>query len=129
LFAEGIVELLKQYGSDKRVATAYANDNGLPERGVYWEDFEDKDNLPHESVRDPRYDFTHRLADVFCTRWPSPEVKEHLRELIEWEVGRSSRKRTETWPGLPTEAISLDQWSMCVMVSSTSGIGGRKAFC
>ena len=105
LFAEGVVELLKRYGRDKRVS------NKLKERAVYWEDFEDEDSLPHESTRDPRYDFIHRLATAFSTRWPSPEVKEHLRELITWEVGRAGKKRSKIWPGLPTESITVEQWN------------------
>ena len=103
LFAEGIVELLKEYGRDERVGETCERDSekGLRERKVYWKDF-DKD--------DPRYDFSHRLSKVLATQWLTPEVKNHLEQLLEWEIQRSCGTEVISLPGKATDALSRSEW-------------------
>ncbi len=45
LFAEGVVELLKQYGESEKVAKAYSQNaqQGYPERDIFWQDFKPED--------------------------------------------------------------------------------------
>ncbi len=111
LFAEGVVELLKNYGRYSRVIDQYSANPGIgfPQREVYWRDFEEEESLPPEAYQDPRYQFTHRLAEFFATKWISPEIKDHIRYLLEWEVNRGTESSV-AWPGKPTEGISEEHW-------------------
>ena len=94
LFAEGIVETLKQYG--RRVTTA------LPERIPYWKEFE---------VSDPRYDLSRSLASQLSAQWLSREIVSHLEELLEWEIGRTVGEIDLALPSAqPTSPISLSEW-------------------
>ena len=106
LFAEGVVELLKQYGRDDRVKQAYSQNpqQGFAERNVYWQEFSEKN---------PRYQLTHRLAELFGVRWITPEIKNHLQQLLTWEIKRSYAQDKK---GLlefksSNKSISLEQWT------------------
>jgi Pentapeptide repeats (8 copies) len=103
LFAEYVVETLKEYGL--RLTEREAE--RLPARD-YWRDFSrDEDR--------PRYDFSRELAYLLAPQWVAPNVWDHLRHLIEWEISRAvtaanaSPKDTQL-SGLPTRALSFERW-------------------
>ncbi len=91
LFAEEIVETLKAYGR-----SAPAN---LSERQEYWKDF---------APRDPRYDLSRKLGNLFGPGWITPEVASHLRELITWEISRSTAAQLKTDGA--TDPLDLTGW-------------------
>jgi uncharacterized protein YjbI with pentapeptide repeats len=94
LFAEGIIETLKQYG--RRAMTA------LPERTPYWKEFE---------ISDPRYELSRSLASQLAPQWLSPELVSHLEELLEWEIGRTAGETDLAVPGAQTTiAVTLSEW-------------------
>ncbi|MDJ0729715.1 MAG: pentapeptide repeat-containing protein [Crocosphaera sp.] len=101
LFAEGVVEELKRYSYNPDVIQTYEDnpEKGFPERKIYWKEFE-KD--------DPRYDLTHRLSELFATHWLSPEIKNHLFNLLTWEMERSAQELSPS--PLSTRPISIKQW-------------------
>jgi uncharacterized protein YjbI with pentapeptide repeats len=103
LFAERIIETLKEYG------------RGLTEREAerppsrdYWRDFSrDEDRL--------RYDFSRELAYLLAPQWVAPNVWGHLQHLIEWEISRAAAASNaladdDKLTGLPTRALGFERW-------------------
>jgi uncharacterized protein YjbI with pentapeptide repeats len=105
LFAEGIVEALKDYGRKQRRTP--------PERAHYWQDFDPND------AGDFRYEFSRNLSELLAPQWLTPEVQRHLQRLIEWEIVRAveMNKGEAVTPepaervGMPTEALGWQSWS------------------
>ena len=105
LFAEGVVEIIKEYGRQGNVAQAYQKntETGYKERKANrkWKEFEEND---------PRYELTHRLSKFFATRWLSPEIKDHLLNLLTWEIKRSYQMEKPYVSEQCTQPISVKQW-------------------
>ncbi|HKQ08204.1 MAG TPA: pentapeptide repeat-containing protein [Blastocatellia bacterium] len=104
LFAEGIVEALKDFGRKQRRTP--------PERANYWQDFDPND------AGDFRYDFSRNLSELLVSQWLTSEVKRHLERLIQWEIARAvALKRGEAVSpnrakriGMPTAALDWEGW-------------------
>jgi len=103
LFAECVVETLKEYG--RRLTEREAE--RLPPRD-YWRDFSrDEDR--------PRYDFSRELAYLLAPQWVAPNVWDHLQHLIEWEISRAATASNDApddkqLSGLPTQALRFERW-------------------
>jgi len=101
LFAERIVETLKEYG--RRLTEREAK--RLPPRD-YWRDFSrEEDRL--------RYDFSRVLAYLLAPQWVAPNVWDHLQHLIEWEISRAALNASpegNQLSGLPAQALSIERW-------------------
>ncbi len=93
LFAEGIVETLKNYAGT--VASP------LPERNLYWKDFDQSD---------PRFTLTRNLSELLAAQWLSREVVAHLEQLLGWEIGRQKARMDTNRPGRPTERLDIAGW-------------------
>ncbi|MGK7898642.1 MAG: pentapeptide repeat-containing protein [Xenococcus sp. (in: cyanobacteria)] len=104
LFAEGVIERLKQYARDPQVAKAYQENpqQGYPERIVYWQDFK---------LESPQYKLTHCLAELLGTRWLTPEVKNHIKYLLTWEIARSHKQTGLLEFPFSNPSISTEQWT------------------
>lgn len=64
-----------------------------------------------------RYDFSRNLSELLAPQWITPNVWNHLRGLIEWEIERAFAKADAASPpgqlkGLPTEALMRDEWEI-----------------
>ncbi|MDJ0582947.1 pentapeptide repeat-containing protein [Crocosphaera sp.] len=101
LFAEGVIEELKRYSCNLDVIQTYQDnpEKGYEERKIYWQEFEEDD---------PRYDLTRRLSELFATHWLSSEIKDHIFNLLTWEINRSAEKLSPS--NLSTHPISIQQW-------------------
>jgi hypothetical protein len=103
LFAERIVETLKEYGRRMNEREA----ERLPSRD-YWRDFSrEEDRL--------RYDFSRDLAYLLAPQWVAPNVWDHLQHLIEWEISRAATASNASADDnhlsrLPTQALSFERW-------------------
>jgi len=103
LFAERVVETLKEYGRRMNERES----ERLPARD-YWRDFSrEEDRL--------RYDFSRELAYLLAPQWVAPNVWDHLRHLIEWEISRAATAADASpndnhLSGLPTQALSFERW-------------------
>src|SRR5262245_31841944 len=103
LFAERIVETLKEYGRRTNEREA----ERLPARD-YWRDFSpEEDRL--------RYDFSRELAYLLAPQWVAPNVWDHLQHLIEWEISRAATASNASLDdnklsGLSTQALSFERW-------------------
>ncbi|MGH9753699.1 MAG: pentapeptide repeat-containing protein [Blastocatellia bacterium] len=103
LFAERIVETLKDYGrnlNEKDAERAPARD--------YWRDFSREEDRP-------RYDFSREMAYVLAPQWIAPSVWDHLQRLIEWEISRAATASNappddNRLSGAPTQALSFERW-------------------
>lgn len=93
LFAEAIVEALKDYGREAK--------ENLPEREKYWEDFQENDL---------RYNFSRRLAKLFAPQELKAEVYFYLENLLSWEINRSANKTKVKEVGLQTQSLDLEEW-------------------
>ncbi|WP_347987883.1 pentapeptide repeat-containing protein [Methylomonas sp. AM2-LC] len=93
LFAECLVETLKAYG---RGAPDY-----LPERSVFWKDFD---------LEDIRFGFSRRLSQMLAPQWITKEVAKHVHALIEWELARTYDEHDKTIVGQPTQALDIRAW-------------------
>jgi hypothetical protein len=102
LFAECVVETLKEYGRRMN-----ERDAERPARN-YWRDFSrEEDRL--------RYDFSRELAYLLAPQWVAPNVWDHLRHLIEWEISRAATASNASpddnqLSGLPTQSLSFERW-------------------
>jgi uncharacterized protein YjbI with pentapeptide repeats len=122
LFAEAIVEALKDYASKLR-------NRNLPERAAadYWEDFDPNDprhelsrNLPERAAadywkdfdpNDPRHELSRRLGELFGPQWLTVEVSAHVEGLIAWEVARLRDGTATRRPlALPTPPCTRADW-------------------
>ena len=100
LFAENVVELLKEFGRSCGEIKVRADDS-------HWIDF---------SKDDPRYELSHKLAFALGPKWLTHEVADHITNLIEWEVLRTFG--TDPYPvvGIDddpighTEQLTTEQW-------------------
>jgi hypothetical protein len=103
LFAECVVETLKEYGRRMNERDAERQ----PARN-YWRDFSrEEDRL--------RYDFSRELAYLLAPQWVAPNVWDYLRSLIEWEVSRAATASNASpddnkLSGLPTQALGIERW-------------------
>lgn len=93
LFAEAIIETLKDYG---RKCPA-----NLPERSDYWKDFE---------ASDPRYNLSRELAKLLAPQWLTPEIVRHLDALIQWEINRPLDNQTVNETISITEPLDIEGW-------------------
>lgn len=103
LFAEHIVETLKGYGRNLSEGGAER-----PPARDYWRDFSREEDRP-------RHDFSRDLAYLLAPQWVAPNVWDHLRHLIEWEIARAATAATASpegneLTGLPTRALSFERW-------------------
>ncbi|MFL6215859.1 MAG: pentapeptide repeat-containing protein [Blastocatellia bacterium] len=105
LFAEGIIEALKEYGRNQH--------RMLSERANYWEDFDPND------AGDFRHEFSRSLSELLASQWLTPEVQRHLQRLVEWEITRAaslnnrgaSSLSTVERVGMPTIALDWQGWN------------------
>jgi pentapeptide repeat protein len=103
LFAECIVETLKEYG--RRLTEREAE---RPPLRNYWRDFSREENRP-------LYEFSRDLAYLLAPQWVAPNVWNHLQHLIEWEISRAATA-SDVSPddvqlsGLPAQALSFERW-------------------
>src|SRR5262245_3042256 len=103
LFAECVVETLKEYGRRMN-----ERDAERPPARDYWRDFSrEEDRL--------RYDFSRELAYLLAPQWVAPNVWDHLQHLIEWEISRAATASNASpddsqLSGLPTQALSFERW-------------------
>jgi uncharacterized protein YjbI with pentapeptide repeats len=97
LFAEAIVEVLKDFGCDEFSV--------LRERTSYWKDF---------NKEDPQYVFTRKLSELLSPQWLSAEIVAHVEQLLAWEIGCAvSGKNGTPIPrraGGASAPISIEQW-------------------
>lgn len=93
LFAEQVVEVLKDYGRVAGVQVERPSEE-------YWKDFGDTD---------PRRKLCHRLAELLGPVWVTREVASHLRRLLAWEIGRAGEPEADRI-GEPTSPLSLKEW-------------------
>ena len=93
LFAEAIVETLKNYGRT-------TNDKYF-ERENYWEDFDGTDE---------RYKFSRKISRLFAARELTPDVYIYLENLLVWEVNRANAKDKVKDVGLKTKELTLEEW-------------------
>jgi uncharacterized protein YjbI with pentapeptide repeats len=97
LFAEAIVEALKQYARSTPEAPAERSES------EYWKDYDESD---------PRYGLSRRLAELLGPQWLTSEVIEHLRALICWEVARARKPAAGAGEHeASTGWCSLDEWN------------------
>jgi hypothetical protein len=104
LFAECIVETMKIFGR----GLTQRDVERWPTRNV-WRDFS------REEDRN-RYDFSRNLSELLAPQWITWNVRNHLLELIQWEIERSFAD-AETAPpsqlkGLPTAALTRAEWGI-----------------
>ena len=97
LAAEAIIEVLKDYGNRAQP--------DLAERAIYWRDF---------TIEDARWLMSRKFGEVFCAQWLSKEIRDHLRELLHWEVDRAVNQEknqpASKGAGLPTDPLSFEGW-------------------
>jgi len=79
----------------------------LPSRD-YWRDFSREEDRS-------LYDFSRDLAYLLAPQWVAPNVWDHLRHLIEWEISRAATAADASpndnhLSGLPTQALSFERW-------------------
>lgn len=94
LFAEQVVEILKEFGNDKRSFD-------LRETKNYWREFE---------KNDPRFWLSRRLTSALGPKWITGEVGLHITRLIEWEVMRAHERDPYPQVGQPTTKLTSVQW-------------------
>lgn len=95
LFAESLVELLKEYGRQES--------EGLSERsaGQLWKDF---------ATDDPRYSFCRELAEMLGPLWMSQEIANHVLRLVSWEIARAVGNDRLPEVGLQTKSLAISAW-------------------
>jgi hypothetical protein len=95
LFAEHIVEILKQFGR--------AQNEPWSERphSEYWKDFPEKSSF---------WTLSRRLAECLSAQWISDEIVKHLQVLIEWEINRADVNQLPDESRRPAEPIPLKNW-------------------
>jgi hypothetical protein len=98
LFAEQVVEVLKDYGRSVPAS--------LPELD------RSTDFARDFPADDPRRSLAHRLVEILGPRWVSRESSAHIMALLEWEVQRSVGRDVgpEVLKGEPTAQLGLDRW-------------------
>lgn len=94
LFAEAVVEVLKEYGRKAR--------EPLGERAPYWKEFDSAD---------PRHNLCRQLFEMLSAQWLSAEIAAHLEELLNWEINRQTADDRGGIVGLPTEILDVAGWT------------------
>lgn len=95
LFAEAIVETLKDYG---RTAPKDIEEKSTSQ---YRTDFQ---------PNDPRYALSRRLGRLLGPQWITQEVSRFIEGLIQWELERSREIQSEDNLGTTTTSLNLDGW-------------------
>ncbi len=95
LFAEAIVEAIKEYGLEAPEKLAEREEN------LYWKDFDSTDR---------RFDFTRRLGKILAPQWLSMEVGSFLEGIIKWEFSRAHGTEEESPLGNSTNPLKLTDW-------------------
>jgi hypothetical protein len=93
LFAEAIIETLKDYGRKCKA--------NLPEKSDYWKDFDESD---------PRYNLSRELAKLLAPQWLTPEIVRHLNHLIQWEINRPPDNQSTNEAISITEPLGIEGW-------------------
>ena len=96
LFAESIVEVLKDFGRKQK--------QPFGPRENYWEDFSEN------KANDFRFEFSRRMSERLAPQWLTAEVRNHVHQLIAWEVERAANPDSKKHPGLPTESLGWGEW-------------------
>jgi hypothetical protein len=102
LFAEAIVEELKDYA--RRTPPPSSG------RREFWMDFDESDPRRFSNPDS----LSRRLGTLLAPGWLSPEVENHVGNLIAWEIHRETAAGNvdlERLRSLPTAPIGLDDWS------------------
>ena len=92
LFAEALVEVLKDYGRRPEKAGGA--------RTAWWSDF---------GSRDARYWLSRALGPRLSAQWLTAEVAAHIDELISWEVNRA-RQSSDSEDRRATKVSTWDEW-------------------
>lgn len=95
LYAEAIVESLKEYGRKAPLNLKERDDN------YYWKDFD---------PTDIRYDFSRRLGKLLSPQWISKEVSAFLEGLLSWELARTHEIINESISGFSTKSLTIEEW-------------------
>jgi hypothetical protein len=95
LFAESLIETLKDFGRNQKRTPA--------PRETYWEDFLDRPN-------DYRYGFSRKISERLAPQWLTTEVRNHVNQLITWEIERSVKPDDKKRPGTATEPLTWEEW-------------------
>jgi hypothetical protein len=95
LYAEAIVESLKEYG---RKAPLKINER---DENFYWKDFD---------PTDIRFDFSRRMGQLLAPQWLSKEVLSYLEGLISWELARTYKIIDESSMKYSTELLGIEGW-------------------
>ena len=95
LYAEAIVEMLKDYG--QRAVGSPAK------REPYWKDFQESD---------PRRPFSRDLSEILCSYPLTMGIRPHIRGLLRFEIGRSVGRPADQHPVQTLAAVTLAQWKV-----------------
>jgi hypothetical protein len=100
LAAEGIVEVLKEYG---RMCQTAPEEKPTSE---YWREFD---------ANDPRHWLTRKLGEILSGQWLSTAVMRHLISLVGWDVGRSRTEpegAVQQMSGTATKLLPAERWTV-----------------
>jgi hypothetical protein len=95
LFAEAIVETLKEYGNKAPYELPSREDN------LYWKDFDSTDI---------RYEFSRRIGQILAPQWISKEVSSFLEGLLKWEFARTYGLENDSPLGNSTVKLEIEGW-------------------
>ncbi len=93
LFAEGIVETLKQYGREEITE--------LQRRPGCWCEF--PPTSPQEKIK-------LKLIPLLSAQWFSLEIASHIEQLLQWELGRLSTGDQEVYSPNEMAPLPLENW-------------------
>lgn len=94
LFAEAVVEQLKDYG---RALGENTQPPPQKPKNDYWKDFDDQRGL-----------LARELAQLLAQQWITSEVAAHIQVLIRWEIERADRKMADDEGA--TARLSVRRW-------------------
>jgi hypothetical protein len=92
LFAEAVIECIKQFAKNLETSPT------LTSRPHYWRDF---------GYDDPRQEWSRGLAAMLAPQWSTEPVRNHILNLVEWEIGRST---AVSHPEEATFPLTLEEW-------------------
>lgn len=96
LFAEAIVETLKDFGRKQKQTPG--------PRETYWEDFSEN------KANDFRFEFSRKISERLAPPWLTIEVRNHVHQLVAWEIERTVKPNNKNRPGEPTEMLTWEEW-------------------